>query len=172
MENCGRFVNWLFLNGHLNKTDTKSRSLAFSRPFVRISVRRILACVAGVRKGRGRELGRGVRLRESYILYDKLTTVFHGLYENPSIRITKTRFYEPARLSTKPLFSLKPLDATTWLRSLLSKVFRSIHSSLSNMDTLWTGTMCKSESGVRLIENKDQCRFLGNCSPTSPLRQH
>ena len=39
--------------------------------------------------------------------------------------MTETRFYEPARLSTspKPLFPLKPLDATTWLRSLLSKVF-------------------------------------------------
>ena len=37
--------------------------------------------------------------------------------------MTETKFYEPARLSTpsKPLFSLKPLDATTWLRSLLSK---------------------------------------------------
>ena len=37
--------------------------------------------------------------------------------------MTETRFYEPARLRTpnKPLFSLKPLDATTWLRSLLSK---------------------------------------------------
>ena len=99
------------------------------------------------------------------MLYDKLTTVFHGLYENPSIRMAETRFYEPGRLSTplKPLLSLKPLDATTWLRSLLSKVFRSIHSTLFNMDTLWTGTMFKSESGVRLIENKDQCRFLGNC---------
>ena len=33
--------------------------------------------------------------------------------ENLSIRMTKTRFYEPAKLSTpaKPLFSLKPLDA-------------------------------------------------------------
>ena len=41
--------------------------------------------------------------------------------------MTETRFYEPARLSTpsKPLFSLvKPLDATTWLKSLLSKVFQ------------------------------------------------
>ena len=40
--------------------------------------------------------------------------------------MTETRFYKPARLSTpsKPLFSLKPLDATTWLRSLLPKVFR------------------------------------------------
>ena len=39
--------------------------------------------------------------------------------------MTETRFYEPARLSTppKPLFSLEPLDAETWLRSLLSKVF-------------------------------------------------
>ena len=39
--------------------------------------------------------------------------------------MTETRFYEPARQGTqpKPLFSLKPLDATTWLRSLLSKVF-------------------------------------------------
>ena len=37
--------------------------------------------------------------------------------------MTETRFYEPARLSTpsKPLFSLKALDTTTWLRSLLSK---------------------------------------------------
>ena len=36
------------------------------------------------------------------------------LFENPSIRTTETRFHEPARLSTppKPLFSLKPLDAT------------------------------------------------------------
>ena len=33
--------------------------------------------------------------------------------ENPYIKMTKARFYEPARLSTppKPLFSLKPLDA-------------------------------------------------------------
>ena len=43
----------------------------------------------------------------------------------PLIRTTESRFYEPARLSTppKPLFSLNPLDVTTWLRSLLSKVF-------------------------------------------------
>ena len=43
---------------------------------------------------------------------------FSAFYENPSIRMTETRSYEPARLSTppKPLFSLKPLDATTWLR--------------------------------------------------------
>ena len=42
------------------------------------------------------------------------------------ITMTETRFYEPARMSTpsKPLFSLKPLDTTAWLRSLLSKVFR------------------------------------------------
>ena len=55
--------------------------------------------------------------------------------------MTETRFYEPARLSTppKPLFSLKQPDADlveardynrtvsfygSWLRSLLSKVFR------------------------------------------------
>ena len=46
--------------------------------------------------------------------------------ENPYKRTTETTFYEPARLSTppKPLFSLTPLNATTWLRSLLSKVFR------------------------------------------------
>ena len=39
--------------------------------------------------------------------------------------MTETLLYEPARLSTppKPFFPLKPLDATTWLRSLLSKVF-------------------------------------------------
>ena len=39
--------------------------------------------------------------------------------------MTETLLYETARLSTptKPLFSLEPLDATTWLRSLLSKVF-------------------------------------------------
>ena len=71
-----------------------------------------------------------------------------------------------------PLFSLQPQDATTWLSSLLSKVFWSIHSALSNMDTLWTGTMSKSESGVRLIENKDQSRFQGNYPPTPPLSQH
>ena len=71
-----------------------------------------------------------------------------------------------------PLFSLQPLDATTWLSSLLSKVFRSIHSALSNMATLWTGTMSKSESGVRLIENKNQFKFLGNCPPTPPLSKH
>ena len=48
----------------------------------------------------------GVLLRESFKLYNKLTIVFHGLYENPSIRMTETRFYEPARQSTppKPLF--------------------------------------------------------------------
>ena len=40
--------------------------------------------------------------------------------------MTEARFNEPVRLSTppKPLFSLKSLDAATWLRSLLSKVFR------------------------------------------------
>ena len=45
--------------------------------------------------------------------------------QNPLTTTTETRFYEPARLSTqpKPLFSLKLLDAITWLRSLLSKVF-------------------------------------------------
>ena len=44
---------------------------------------------------------------------------------------TKTKFCQPARLSTppKPLFSLKPLDATTWLRSLLSEVFHLIHET-------------------------------------------
>ena len=38
------------------------------------------------------------------------------LYKGVSIRMTETRFYEPARLSfpPKPLFLLKPLDATTW----------------------------------------------------------
>ena len=45
---------------------------------------------------------------------------FPFFYENPSIGTTETRFYEPERLSTpaKPLFSLKPLDATTrfWFR--------------------------------------------------------
>ena len=47
--------------------------------------------------------------------------------------MTETRFYEPASLSTptKLLFSLKPLDATTWLRSLLSKVFRQDKDDLS-----------------------------------------
>ena len=50
------------------------------------------------------------------------------LLENPEIRMTETRLYEPVRLSipAKPLFSLKPLDATTWLRSLLSKVFNTV----------------------------------------------
>ena len=47
-------------------------------------------------------LGQNRRILESF------------LFENPSIRTTETRFHEPARLSTppKPLFSLKPLDAT------------------------------------------------------------
>ena len=38
------------------------------------------------------------------------------LYKGVSIRMTETRFYEPARLSfpPKPLFLLKPLDVTTW----------------------------------------------------------
>ena len=46
--------------------------------------------------------------------------------------MTETRYYEPTRLSTqskplfhsftKNLFLVKPLDATAWLRSLLSKV--------------------------------------------------
>ena len=51
-------------------------------------------------------LGQNRRILESF------------LFENPLIRTTETRFHEPARLSTppKPLFSLKPLDATTWLR--------------------------------------------------------
>ena len=31
---------------------------------------------------------------------------------------------EPKHFPAKPLFSLEPLDATTWLRSFLSKVFR------------------------------------------------
>ena len=57
-------------------------------------------------------------------------------YENLYIRMTQTTFYEPARLSTppKPLFSLKPLDAKTWLRSLLSKVFLQKHLDLQTMD--------------------------------------
>ena len=45
--------------------------------------------------------------------------------------MTETRFYEPARLSTprapKSFFSLKPLDATTWLRSWLSQVFPNFY---------------------------------------------
>ena len=45
---------------------------------------------------------KGIRLRESLKLYNKLTTVFHGLYENPYMRMTETRFYEPARLNTPP----------------------------------------------------------------------
>ena len=95
--------------------------------------------------------------------------------------MTETWFYEPARLSTpaKTKFSLKPLDATTWLRSLLSKVLRSIRSTLSNMDTLWTSTLCKSESGVGLIENKDQLKGVQknldqlweSVLPRSPLRE-
>ena len=46
--------------------------------------------------------------------------------------MTETGFYEPARLSMspKPLFSRKPLDTTTWLGSLLSKVF--LFPSISN----------------------------------------
>ena len=47
-----------------------------------------------------------------YVAFLSLRTCT-SLGENPSITMTETRFYEPARLSTppKPLLSLKPLDA-------------------------------------------------------------
>ena len=64
--------------------------------------------------------------------------------------MTETGSDEPARMSTapEPLFSLKPLDATTWLRSLLSKVFRAnsrwLQSTFSKVtgDTFGTGIKC------------------------------
>ena len=51
----------------------------------------------------------------------------------------KTRFFEPTRLSSppKPLFSLKPLNTTTWLRSLLSKVFPIMNTVLSHWLSAW-----------------------------------
>ena len=72
--------------------------------------------------------------------------------------MTETRFYEPASLSTppKPLFSLKPLDATAWLRSLLSKVFRQDKDDLSyDARTINKGQKV-SEIKVRFILYEDQ----------------
>ena len=72
--------------------------------------------------------------------------------------MTETRFYEPASLSTppKPLFSLKPLDATAWLRSLLSKVFRQDKDDLSyDARTINKGQKV-SEIKVRFILYGDQ----------------
>ena len=71
--------------------------------------------------------------------------------ENSSVRTKESRFYEPARLSTpsESLFSLKPLDATTWLRSLLSKIFRKTewkdvnNRYHSGVLTSWTSTTSK-----------------------------
>ena len=53
--------------------------------------------------------------------------------------MTETRFYEPVRLSNppKPLFSLQPLDATTWLRSLLSKVFHTNMADVTSFEDLF-----------------------------------
>ena len=57
--------------------------------------------------------------------------------QNPLTTTTETRFYEPTRLSTqpKPLFSLKLLDATTWLRSLLSDT--ASHDRNANLKQIW-----------------------------------
>ena len=64
---------------------------------------------------------------------------FGAPIEIPSIRMSETRFYEPATLSTppKPLFSLKPLDATTWLRSLLSEVFHTNMADVTSYEDLF-----------------------------------
>ena len=109
--------------------------------------------------------------------------------ENPSIRMTETRFYEPVSLSTppKPLFSLQPLDTTTWLRSLLSKVlhtnmadvtsfedlFPIIHSVsppslFSNARNIWALYVCEEYvllSGTkqkRDLESDSSTRFLNS----------
>ena len=55
--------------------------------------------------------------KRGYIVETRLYVVFSTLNDhferNPSITMTETRFYEPARLSNppKPLFSLKQLNA-------------------------------------------------------------
>ena len=49
----------------------------------------------------------------SHVVVMTLVSQYTHLKILLKIRMTETRFYEPARLSTpvKPLFSLKPLDA-------------------------------------------------------------
>ena len=49
----------------------------------------------------------------SHVVVMTLVSQYRHLKILLKIRMTETRFYEPARLSTtvKPLFSLKPLDA-------------------------------------------------------------
>ena len=103
--------------------------------------------------------------------------------------MTETRFYEPVRLSTpsNPLFSLQPLDATTWLRSMLSKVlhtnmadvtsfedlFPIIHSVsppslFSNARNIWALYVCEEYvllSGTkqkRDLESDSSTRFLNS----------
>ena len=103
--------------------------------------------------------------------------------------MTETRFYEPVRLSTppNPLFSLQPLDATIWLRSLLSKVlhtnmadvtsfedlFPIIHSVsppslFSNARNIWALYVCEEYvllSGTkqkRDLESDSSTRFLNS----------
>ena len=53
--------------------------------------------------------------------------------------MTETRSYEPVRLSTppNPLFSLQPLDATTWLRSLLSNVLHTNMADVTSFEDLF-----------------------------------
>ena len=57
----------------------------------------------------------------------------------PPYRPAKTRFSWARKTehSPKPLFSLKPLDTTTWLRSLLSKVFPIMNTVLSLWLPAW-----------------------------------
>ena len=71
--------------------------------------------------------------------------------------MTETRLYEPARLSTPPapkfLFSLKPLDATTWLRSMLSKVFPNFYLHRCSHCLCSQACMCSCKSQLRLYNS-------------------
>ena len=85
--------------------------------------------------------------------------------------MAETRFYEPARLSIspKPLFSLKPLDATTCLRSVLSKVFEKWLSRLFEdeiAEFLTKTERAKSMNTQNILP--DECYILVRCYPTRP----
>ena len=71
--------------------------------------------------------------------------------------MTETRLYEPARLSTPPapkfLFSLKPLDATTWLRSMLSKVFPNFYLHKCSHCLCSQACMCSCKSQLCLYNS-------------------
>ena len=85
--------------------------------------------------------------------------------------MTETRYYEPTRLSTQPkplfhsftknLFLVKPLDATAWLRSLLSKV-----SPVEATMLKWENDIAMQSFCYRVMERfhsrgRHLCKFTG-----------